>query len=69
MKPIASARLYVTGLGLYEFQINGARVGNNVFTPGRTEYTQRVPYHVYDITSSLKSGPNSCGAILGDGWY
>ena len=68
-RPIASARLYVTALGLYEFQINGEKVGNDVFTPGRTEYAKCVPYHVYDVTEQLKSGANCCGAILGDGWY
>src|SRR4051794_27119635 len=68
-KAATSARLYVTALGLYEFEINGARVGNNVFVPGRTEYTKRIPYHVYDVTDLLRTGPNVLGAILGDGWY
>ena len=67
--PIASARLYVTALGLYDVHINGDRVGENVFVPGRTEYTKRVPYHVYDVTPHLKSGVNAVDAILGDGWY
>ena len=66
---IESARLYVTALGLYEFEINGARVGDNVFAPGRTEYHKRVLYHVYDLLPLLRTGPNACGAILGDGWY
>lgn len=68
-KPIASARLYVTALGLFECEINGQRVGNDVLAPGRTEYLKRVPYHVYDVTSMLKVGDNCVGAILGDGWY
>jgi alpha-L-rhamnosidase len=68
-KPIASARLYVTALGLYEFEINGRRIGDYVLTPGRTEYTKRVPYHVFDVSSHLSQSANCCGAILGDGWY
>jgi alpha-L-rhamnosidase len=68
-KPIEKARLYVTALGLYEFEINGQRVGDAVFAPGRTEYRKRVPYHTYDVTSLLHAGKNACGAILGDGWY
>jgi alpha-L-rhamnosidase len=68
-KPIAKARLYVTALGLYEFEINGARACDAVFPPGRTEYRKRVTYHVFDVTPLLKTGPNACGAILGDGWY
>jgi alpha-L-rhamnosidase len=68
-KQIASARLYVTALGFYEFEINGQRVGNAVFAPGRTDYTKRVPYHVFDVTVLLLPGENACGAILSDGWY
>jgi alpha-L-rhamnosidase len=66
---LSSARLYVTALGLYEFQINGKRVAEDVFAPGRTEYAKRVPYHVYAVTNLLQQGSNVCGAILGDGWY
>lgn len=63
------ARLYVTALGLYEFSLNGTRVGRDVFTPGWTDYARRVPYHVYDVTAMLRRGTNVAGAILGDGWY
>jgi alpha-L-rhamnosidase len=31
---IAKARLYITSRGLYEFHINGQRVGQDYFTPG-----------------------------------
>lgn len=68
-KAVASARLYVTALGLYEFEINGQRVGDHVFSPGRTEYAHRVPYDVFDVTALLTGGENAMGAILGDGWY
>ncbi len=67
---IRSARLYVTALGLYECEINGRRVGDDVFTPGRTEYSRRVQYQTYDVTDLLLPGKaNAIGAILGDGWY
>src|SRR5204862_4619772 len=59
----------VTALGSYEFEINGRRVGDYVLAPGRTEYSKRVPYHVFDVTTHLQPGANACGAILGDGWY
>jgi len=68
-KKVVSARLYATALGLYEFRINGHRVGSDVFTPGWTEYKKRVQYQAYDVTSLLRSGANAAGAILGDGWY
>ena len=68
-KKVASARLYATALGLYEFQLNGQRVGSDVFTPGWTEYKKRVQYQVYDVTALLRPGANAAGAVLGDGWY
>ncbi len=68
-KKIAAARLYATALGLYEFHLNGQRVGSDVFTPGWTEYKKRVQYQAYDVTSLLRPGANAAGAILGDGWY
>lgn len=66
--PVASARLYVTAIGLYECHINGMRVGQDVLTPGWTDYNQRVRYQVYDVTNLLQQGANAIGAILGDGW-
>ena len=68
-KPVASARLYATALGLYECELNGKRVGDSVFTPGWTEYKKRVNYQSYDVTSFLTGGKNVLGAILGDGWF
>lgn len=70
LKPaIRRARLYVTALGLFEFHINGQRIGADYFTPGWTDYNKRVYYQTYDITSSLKAGKNALGAILAEGWY
>ena len=65
---VVAARLYVTALGLYECSLNGARVGDQVFAPGWTEYRKRIQYQVYDVTRLLRRGRNELGAILGDGW-
>jgi alpha-L-rhamnosidase len=67
-KPVVTARLYATALGLYESYLNGARVGDDVLTPGWTDYTKHVQYQVYDVTAMLQPGANALGAILGDGW-
>ena len=67
--PIKSARLYVTALGLYRVSINGRRVGDAVFAPGRTDYDKRVPYDVFDVTAHVRAGDNAFEALLGDGWY
>lgn len=63
------AMLYVTSLGLVEPHLNGVRVGNDYFVPGWTDYSKRVYYRAYDVTSRLQSGSNTLGAILGDGWF
>ncbi|MBW3621795.1 MAG: family 78 glycoside hydrolase catalytic domain [Armatimonadetes bacterium] len=68
-KPIQSARAYVTGLGSYRLFLNGARVGNEVWSPDWTDYRKRVRYQTYDVTPLLKTGDNAAGAMLGDGWY
>ena len=66
---IKSARLYLTSLGLYEAEINGQVVGDQVFSPGWTVYDQRLRYQTYDVTGMLQPGRNALGAILGDGWF
>jgi alpha-L-rhamnosidase len=67
---IKKARLYVTALGLYEFSINGQKVGDAFLTPGWTDYDKRVYYQTYDVTSSLKAGSvNALASQLSYGWY
>lgn len=66
---IKKARLYITSCGVYEASINGRRVGNEVFTPGATNYDKRLQYQTYDITEYLYKGNNAIGVILGDGWF
>ncbi len=68
-KNVARARVYLSGLGYYELRINGAKVGDHVLDPGWTEYTKRVLYVTYDVTSYLKKGVNIIGVIVGNGWY
>ena len=38
---IAEARLHVTGLGFFEFFINGEKVGEDLLSPNETSYTSR----------------------------
>ncbi len=67
--PVRKARLYLTALGVYEAQLNGAVVGDHVLAPGWTSYNHRLRYQTFDVTSLLREGRNAIGAILGDGWY
>jgi alpha-L-rhamnosidase len=68
-KPVASARLHVTALGLYEARLNGQRVGDAHLSPGWTDYDRRVLYQSYDVTSLVSAGENVLGAVIADGWY
>ena len=66
---VISARAYVTSLGLYQMELNGKRVGDEVLTPGWTSYDDHLQYQTYDIATQLQAGRNAVGVILGDGWY
>lgn len=68
-RDIASARLYVTSLGLNAVELNGQRVSDRLFRPGWTSYDKRLQYDTYDVTALLRPGANALGAMLGDGWY
>lgn len=66
---VESARLYITGLGMYEAEINGERVGDAVLAPGWQSYHYRHAYDTYDVTDMLKDGDNAIGVLVGEGWY
>ena len=66
---VAAARLYVAARGLAEISLNGIRVGDDVLSPGWTDFTRRAQYLTYDVTDLVSAGVNAIGVILGDGWY
>ncbi|MEX1031542.1 MAG: family 78 glycoside hydrolase catalytic domain [Paenibacillaceae bacterium] len=66
---IRSVRIYATSLGLYELELNGARVGDMLFTPGWTSYKHRLQYQAYDVTEMLHKGTNTIGMSLANGWF
>ena len=68
-KPVASARLYVTALGLYKILINGRMANDHFLAPDWTDYRKRVRYQVYDVTSRVRQGENVMLVGLGSGWY
>ncbi|WNH09467.1 alpha-L-rhamnosidase N-terminal domain-containing protein [Thalassobellus suaedae] len=68
-KNIKKATVYIMGMGLYEFYVNGEKIGNQVLAPVPTDYTKNVKYNVFDVTSSLKQGANVLGTILGNGRF
>ncbi len=68
-KALASARLVITALGLYEARINGKKVGEGYFTPGWTSYLSRLQYQNYEVTGLLRKGTNRLAVLLSGGWY
>ena len=67
---VASARLYLTAQGIYDYYINGQEVApEEWFNPGSTEYDQILTYNVYDVTDFVQAGENAMGAVLGEGWW
>lgn len=68
-RKVRSARLYASALGVYELEINGAKVGDEYLAPGWTDYTKRVDYQSYDVTKLVRKGANTIAAMIGNGWY
>ncbi|MCX6500291.1 MAG: glycoside hydrolase family 78 protein [Arthrobacter sp.] len=66
---IVSARLYASARGVYQVNINGQAVGDGKLEPGWTDYSKRIMYQTYDVTTLVKQGINVVSAFLGEGWY
>ncbi|SDU81212.1 family 78 glycoside hydrolase catalytic domain [Jiangella alkaliphila] len=66
---VASARLYVTGLGVFTPSLNGEPVSDTVLDPANTDYEDRVTYSTFDVTDALREGENVLGVRLGNGIY
>ena len=66
---VKEAYACTTALGLYNFYINGKKVGTDELTPGWTSYLKHLCYQTYDVTEYLKEGENAMGAMLAAGWF
>lgn len=66
-KEVKSARLYLSGLGLFDAELNGAALTDEVLAPGYSNYQLSAEYRTYDVTSKLRSGANTLGVELGQG--
>jgi alpha-L-rhamnosidase len=65
---VKTARLSITGLGLYRAFVNNKRVGNDYLTPGFNDYDAYLRYQTYDI-SAMAETDTTIEVYLGDGWY
>ncbi len=66
---VARAKAYVTALGMYDFHMNGSKVGDAYFAPGFLSYNKHLQVQAYDVTDMLRQGENVVGAVVGAGWY
>ena len=66
---VASARLYVTALGVHDTTLNGERVSDALLEPGWTAYRKRLLYAAHDVTGLLQVGENVLSAAVADGWW
>lgn len=66
---IEKAKLAITALGVYEAEINGQKVGKQMFAPGFTYYPKRVLFQEHDVKTLLINGENELRVYLGQGWY
>jgi len=65
---IASAKLYVSGIGIVVPSINGVNVGTAVLAPGSSNLAAHLAYSTYDVTTMLTAGAsNVVGIALGLG--
>ncbi|UXN76034.1 family 78 glycoside hydrolase catalytic domain (plasmid) [Devosia sp. A8/3-2] len=68
-KILGNEILRISALGLYRIFINGHRVGNDVLTPGWTNYDVRLSFQTYDVADLLRVGENEITIWVGDGWF
>jgi alpha-L-rhamnosidase len=68
-KKIRRATVSFSGLGSSELYLNGTKVGDDVLSPGATEYPKRVFYVTHDVTRQLQRGRNAIGVVLGNGRF
>lgn len=67
-KQVVSARIYMTGLGLYEAYLNGKKIGDDYLAPFCNDYSEHIQYQTYDVTAYLAK-ENHLEIMTGNGWY
>lgn len=69
LKPVQKATIFITALGMYEAELNGVKIGKQMYAPGYTYYPRRLLFQEHDITSMLQEEQNEIKVYLGQGWY
>lgn len=66
---VKDARLFITAAGYYKASLNGNSIGKNVLDPAWTDFSKRIYYSEYNVTSLVQEGDNCLGVALGNGFY
>ena len=61
--------VYVSGIGYFELECNGVKIGDHELDIGWTDYSKRVLYTSFDLSPCLVVGKNVLGVTLGAGWF
>jgi hypothetical protein len=74
-KPLRRALCFVSGLGQYELELDGEKVGEEWLAPGWTQYAKSVLYDVHEwsepreLAERLAPGRHCLALRLGNGMY
>ena len=66
---VASAKLYMSALGVGDASVNGERVCPDQFMHPPVLFDKTVYYRTYDVTTLLRKGENTLAVLLGCGRY
>ena len=66
---VTRALLFATAQGVYQAEVNGTEVDDQILKPGWTAYQHRLVHETTDITDLVRPGANAVGVRLAGGWF
>ena len=69
-KEVKRARLYMTGVGLFEAYLDGTKIGEEYLAPYINDYESGIQVLTFPMEESLKEAKEyTLSVMLGKGWY
>ncbi len=68
-KRVKNARLYITGVGVFEAYINGSKIGEEYLMPYVTNYETNIQVITLPVEKYIIEEDNNIEILLGKGWY
>ena len=73
VKPVKRARLYTSGVGVFEVYLNGKKLGEEFLAPYVNNYEANIQVLTFPVeelcSGNGEAGENSLEFLLGKGWY